>query len=266
MTALARRLECTDGQVYTLVLGLVVALALFLIGIPPVLRSEPIANPSIKTAEPDHAVPPSSASPSASDEVAAPPPIRTAPATGSDQSAGTNVMPPPLSAPLPQTPPAPAPPRSERSTFEELVVVSHGYTSSTSGTPLSGPEVPEDGLPVGARLGRQDKASFVRLAGSGAQLDFQLVDDPGANQFSVVAKVKACAITEAGWTLQEPGAPPAQAPEHDPERCVDATAQPDGTWRFDLRSLRPLDGDLGLALLPVIDGPGATFQVTFGVV
>lgn len=266
MTTVARRLGCTDGQVYTLGLGLVLAVGLLVIGIPPVLRAEKIVVPI------DEVASPVAKSDATSTDV--PDPAVPTPPDGTDRvppAARTSTIPPgppPVVEPRPPAvgPPHPAAPPSTPVAAEGLVILSHGYVSASGGTPLSGPEVPEDGIPVAARLGRLDKASFVRLAGTGNVLDLRLVDDPAANQLTDMAAVVACSITEADWTIAQPGAPTEQAPEHDPEECADGRVQPDGLWRFDLSGLGSFDPTTGLALVPVIDGPAATFQVTFAVV
>jgi hypothetical protein len=51
IAGVARALRCTEGQAYTLILGLVIATLLAIGGIPPVLRAHtPAATPSIAPA------------------------------------------------------------------------------------------------------------------------------------------------------------------------------------------------------------------------
>lgn len=260
MSSLARRIGCTEGQLYTSGLGLLVAVALLAIGIPPVLRAGGIVEPSQAAA--------STEQPAATAPAPAPPPVpdlgTATPMTRPPARPVTAspVARPPAAAPASPTSPSPAAVDPKDDGLENLSVLSSGYTSTTAGTPLSGPEVPEDGMPVGARLGRSDKVSFLRLAGSGTVLHLRLVDDPAAHVLVPLAAVEACAITEEGWSLAEPGASPDVAPAHDRDRCAPGHEGADGTWRFDLASLQPLDGDVGIALLPVIEG-ATTFQVTF---
>lgn len=266
MTGLAQRLGCTEGQVYTSGLGLLLAVLLLVIGLPPVLERGPATAPASVTEELAATEPPSvaSAPPATPDAVVTtppadgtPPPLTTNPvAAGSPRGA-----PAPAGPPTAEPAPTPVAPRSRG----RLAVISSGYTSATGGTPLSGPEVPEDGLPVGVRLGQVDKMSFLRLAGTGTSLRLAVVEDPAANQLEQLAAVEACPITEDGWTIDEPGAPPSQAPAHDATRCVAGERESDGSWTFDLARLAPLEGRAGVALVPVVDG-AATFQVTFSAV
>jgi hypothetical protein len=120
-------------------------------------------------------------------------------------------------------------------------------------------------MPVGVRLGRVDKMSFARLAGSGPVLSLRLVDSTAANQLVALARVRACAVTESGWSLEEPGAPPEDAPAFDARRCVDGVTAADGTWSFHLDEIGTIDDAAGIALVPVSEGAG-TFQVTFSTV
>lgn len=267
MTGLAQRLGCTEGQVYTSGLGLLLAVLLMAIGLPPVLEGHPATAPAAATEELAATEPP----PVASSPPATPSPVLITPPTGGAPSPVAQVPvaaagSPPGARPPAATPTAePAPPPVASRGRARLSVISSGYTSATGGTPLSGPEVPEDGLPVGARLGQVDKMSFLRLAGTGTSLRFGLVEDPGANQLEQVAAVEACPITEEDWSIDEPGAPPSQAPAYDSTRCVAGERESDGSWMFDLAVLAPLEGGSGVALVPVVDG-ASTFQVTFSAV
>lgn len=252
MSALARRFRCTEGQVATAGIGFALAVALLLIGIPPVLRDRPLA-----------------AAPSAPSSPVAPSPPTTAPPTSMRSTSTTR----PTTAVAPTAPPSgPAPGGAPGEAAEggspralPRSVVDSGYTSSTSGTPLSGPEVPDDGMPVGVRLGQIDKVSFARLAGTAPELHLTLVDDPAANQLVALAAVQVCAVTEPGWVLDRPGAAPDDAPAYDSDRCSQGIQDPDGTWTFDLSGLGTIDDRAGIALLPVFEGP-STFQVTFSTV
>lgn len=261
MNALARRIGCTEGQLYTSGIGLLVAVALLVIGLPPVLRTGDVVEPSQVAAASDPPADPPVAVPDVPSEPASPgpatPPVPRRPSAPAPR--------PSAPAPRSSRTPDPAPAAPADGGMNGLSVVSSGYTSSTSGTPLSGPEVPEDGLPVGTRLGRVDKMSFLRLAGSGTVLRLRLVDEPAAHLLVPVAAVEACAITEEGWAIDEPGAPPQAAPRHDTDRCAPGSEDADGTWHFDLARLQPLDGDVGIALVPVTEG-ATTFQVTFSTI
>lgn len=255
MSGIARRLGCTDGQLYTALIGLVLAAVLFAIGIPPVLRNDTLA-----------AAPRAAADASSAGETSAP-----ATTTTTGLSTPTTLRSPSLvPAPSPNPPVTAAPSNrtpagAPRPRALPRSVVDAGYTSSTAGTPLSGPEVPEDGMPVGVRLGRADKVSFARLAGTAPNLNLALVDDQAANQLVALAAVRACAVTEPGWVLDTPGAPPDDAPSYDDRRCTDGTQSSTGVWTFDLAEVGDIDERAGIALVPVFEGP-VTFQVTFSTV
>lgn len=268
MNTLAQRLRCTEGQFYTAVIGLAAAVLLMAIGLPPVLRGNSLL-PIPAAAENQTAAATTSTAPTGqSAPTSTTPPIEPV-VTGSTEPAAPNLVTPATTTTTTASSSAPsivtdkeASPGSNDGT---LSIIDSGYTSSTAGTPLAGPEVPEDGMPVGVRLGRVDKASYARLAGTGRMLRLRLVSDPAANQLVSLAAVRACVITEAGWVLPTPGAPPDEAPDHDPTRCVEATSEQDGVWTVDLAPLGDFDPLAGIALLPLYEAP-STFQVTFSTV
>lgn len=174
--------------------------------------------------------------------------------------------PAPRPAPAPAPTPAFGPPPSTGSddggddAADELRIVAAGYASTTGGTPLP-PEVPEGSLPVGNRVDQVDKASYVRLDGSGSTLLLtELADGRRGSDFEV-APVQACQITDEGWEAAENMAF-ADAPAHDPEVCVAATMLPDGRWSIPLSAFADPTDDRGIALVPAPDAP-IDFQVTF---
>lgn len=135
-----------------------------------------------------------------------------------------------------------------------------GWASATAGTPVGTTGVPEQTLPVGNRIGQTDKASFVRLVGDETDL-FMKEEPEGSRTTSGPIAVQACKITTAGWD----GAPNQtfdQAPEWDPERCVDGVRRPDGVWRFSLGDFPGITDDRGFALVPAPDA-SIDFQVAF---
>ena len=56
MTRLARTLQCTEGQAYTLIIGLLVATLLAIGGVPAAVRAHP-ANPPTPTTAPANPTP-----------------------------------------------------------------------------------------------------------------------------------------------------------------------------------------------------------------
>jgi hypothetical protein len=144
---------------------------------------------------------------------------------------------------------------------DELRIVESGWATAAAGTPLGEAGVPEGALPVGKRASRDDKYSFLRLAGDGAVLQLTLAEGTGANRFATQADVIACAITDSGWMAEE-GVSFDDAPPFDCDVSVPGVAAEDGTWTFDLSSLPDGAGEIGLALVPGPDA-GVDFQVAF---
>lgn len=140
---------------------------------------------------------------------------------------------------------------------EPLAIVATAWASASAGTPLAGYGVPPDSLPVGTRLNRTDKASFVRLTGDERLLT--LTTWPAGARAEASGKVSACAITTPDWAEGDAQSFSAAA-KWDAEACVAGTRSDDGSsWSFDLDGI---DLTHGVALVP---GPGAPidFQVAF---
>jgi hypothetical protein len=122
--------------------------------------------------------------------------------------------------------------------------------------------VPSGDLPVGTRLGADDKHSFVRLSGGGRTLTLH-VDAAGARSaINGDVKIQACQVTAGGWA-ENPGAAFDAEPTWDATACVPGVASTDGTtWTFAIGLFAsPTDGR-GLALVPG-SGAATDFQVTF---
>lgn len=143
---------------------------------------------------------------------------------------------------------------------EPLQIVASAYASSTAGTPLPD-DVPDGSLPVGTRVGQVDKASYIRLSGSGSSLVLSEIADGRRGGEFEAPPVRACQITEAGWEPSE-DMTFADAPEHDPENCIDLLQQPDGTWQLSLAMFEDPTDDRGFALVPV-EEPPLDFQIAF---
>ncbi len=195
------------------------------------------------------------------------PPVRTPStvATGGTSS----FVPPPRAAPAPSPSPSPsAPPPFDPGSFgadpddepEALRIVVTAYAATTGGTPVP-TDVPDATLPVGTRIGQTDKASYLRLEGDETTLVLTEVADGRRGSDFEVAPVQACQILDAGWEGGE-NLSFSDAPEHDPEDCVDATVAVDGTWSIPLLGFSDPTDDRGLALVPSADAP-IDFQVTF---
>lgn len=142
---------------------------------------------------------------------------------------------------------------------EPLRVTGWGWASQGSGTPLASADVPDGTLPVGKRADQIDKASFVRLEGSGFELE--LAEDPDGSRGVEDPVVQACEITEPGWA-EEQEMSFEEAPEWDPDACASGTPNDDGTWTFALAAFAPASEGPGFALVPGPEAP-VDFQVTF---
>ena len=141
----------------------------------------------------------------------------------------------------------------------ELSVAYAVWASRTGGTPLAGSDIPAGSLPVGQRGGVLDKATFVRLQGSGSA--FTLSENPDGRRTAVgEATVEVCQITERGWDGTD-GMPLSDAPRWDPDACVAAAMSESGTWTFDLTAFEQPSDDRGFALVPAVET--VDFQVTF---
>lgn len=143
-----------------------------------------------------------------------------------------------------------------------LTVREGGWSTQEAGTPLSADGVPAGTLPVGTRVGRDDKRSFVRLSGDDTVL--RLTEDPtGSRSTAGVAAVQACQITSAVWAAKnEMAMGSADEPTWDPNRCVAGTRASDGTWTFDLSGFPTRSDGRGFALIPAPGGP-IDAQVSF---
>jgi hypothetical protein len=132
------------------------------------------------------------------------------------------------------------------------------------------PDVPDDGLPVGATFGEPVRATGIGMmvdAAPGAAVEeatLTLVED---SSFGGDAEIVACPILE--FWVDGPNQPYDSMPAVDCDRAVIGERSDDGTWVFDLTPIAADWLDLasgidpnGVALLP---GPEstATFQVVF---
>jgi hypothetical protein len=141
-----------------------------------------------------------------------------------------------------------------------LRVVAKAWASQAGGTPVATVGVPAGTLPVGTRLGQADKASYVRLSGTGTVL--ALTEDPqGARTSQGAPAVQACQITDAAWQEAE-AMSFSDAPPHDAATCAAGTRSADGQWSFDLSRFPFRTDTRGFALVPAADAP-LDFQVAF---
>lgn len=279
MTPAARMaglLRITEGQVYTVVTSLALAVVLLGLGLPSLrdvaaqaaaepVRTTPLALPgSPAVADVIVAAAPSPA-PEVAPEISEPtefagspvaPPFTTPPRIVSDSTPTVSpraVDPPPTS---PESSPAPA--ESATTTTDPppatLRIAEARYATASGPLVPSGP--PGAFLPVGLRLGSPDKQVYLRLRGSGTTLELKLSTEAG-HQFGEVNAVKACRIVPATWTIAD-GASLSSAPQVDPIDCTLGRPGPT-SWTFELGGV---DIRNGIALVP--SGPSTgTFQITY---
>lgn len=256
---------CTEGQVWSLVLGFLAAVALIGGGLPDVVwRPDPpsaaaafsppgpeVAAPAGPTAG---IAPPIVPSAETIERVSLPPPsVPTASAgrtaTGGPLGEAAAESDPPVDAPVPDRPPA-----------TPLRVVDGGYASSMAGTPFASSGVPPGGLAIAVRAGQVDKVSFVVLDGNADVLELAVDPTPGANVLEPFAGLLLCPVLEAGWHVGDGDTSLADAPAYDCEAAMrGARADSGDSWTFDLGTV---DGSLvaGFAIVPETT-TSRTFQV-----
>lgn len=252
MKALAGRLHCTEGQAYTLVIAATLALVLTFTGLPPALRR---------------------GAPAATAAAATPIPGYTDNSSVTAPSTSTTTTLPPVSLPRIQggaVPPAPGlesghQPTTTTSTapaaFDDLRVLYAAFVRALGGAGIGDLDVPEDGLPVGARAGQEDARTYLRLAGQGTTLRLAVHPDSSATVLVDEAGIAACRVSDADWQVEN-GSSIDDAPTIDATTCVPGVPSDDGTWSFSMSSFGDVADARGVALVAILD-PGATFRVTF---
>ena len=256
MNRLAHRLGCTEGQLWTLGLGVALAAIILVGGVPGVLR---VARNVARTTTAQPAVTPramASATAAPAADVPAPRPV----AAPVDIPIGAALRFPQV-APLPAASGASlSPPPGGLADRTDLSPTSWGWASNS---PVAGvvadPTVPDGGFPVAARGGSADKVTFLRLVGDGTQLTLRLADGGALTQQSPErASIVACPIVTRIWRPIDGGAM-ADAPKFDCARSSPLARQSDGTWLIDVSTL---DVSAGVALVPT-PSPIDSFQVVF---
>jgi hypothetical protein len=259
----------TEGQLWTLLVGLVTAATLAVgstLGSPLQVVSAPAAG-GLPLAP--AAVPP------APEEVVSPPPapvLPDAPLAGVVPAAPPFVPPPFVDPAVPRGRTrscaaaarggrARAPPGSP--TGDAPVPAKTAWFSAdaaTDGVALA-PEVPEGALPVARRAGADYRVSALTLAGAATGvLLLREAEGTAAQQLSDTGRVDLCPLLED--FEQGPAQALAAAPTADCRTPVKGTRDASGVWSFDLAALpKPLT-DKGFLLVPAVDAPPA-FQVAY---
>jgi len=136
-------------------------------------------------------------------------------------------------------------------------IVTTSYASRTAGTPLAADGVPAKSLPVGTRLGQEDKVSFIRLSKPVDTLVLKTV--AAGDRRPETAAIQVCVVKSSGWAAGEAVAFTA-APERDCTVSVLGARAANGSWSFDLRPFAGR-GD-GFSFSPAPGSP-VDFQVAF---
>ena len=250
---LARRLGCTDGQVWTLGIAVVLAGALIPATFPAGLRPQ---GDTVLLPAPALAVvagsPVVAAAPPAAVPISLPPPA-------------LGVLPP---IPLPgvvavPVEPSPSPASSEspspQPTVQPLQVVSGGWYDSDTEATFRQQVTPSGELPVSADAGARAATSLLRLSGNASTL--VLVLDGTAGRSSGTAVLELCRNTTSTWTAYD-AMPASSAPPVD-KACTPGTAAA-GRWSFEVGQLGAPDDPTGFTLRAVVTGARTeTFAATF---
>jgi hypothetical protein len=221
------RLDLTSGQVWTLSLGLLLGVLLLATSVPPVWERRGLVAPAAAQVPPPVAVAPPAGGlvtgllPPPAPPVDAPllepaplpdAPLPDAPLALPEQPSDLSTEPAPAPAPAPAAPAPPGVPAAA-----PLRVVEAGYTSSGAE-----PGLPEDGLPVSARLGERLSTVHVRLTGEASTLTVPLSAAPGA---SLRPRTRAYGPAASRPRTGRPSVPGPACP-FDQDDCVDGVVGP----------------------------------------
>lgn len=254
VASLARRLRCTEGQVWSIALALLFAWVVSANGLPEVAwhRADAPAQQASMAAAPAAVTPPAGAHGSAgllSVEPADVPPPPTGAPVGSDTFPGG-----------PQGEFTPSPPEEAQHEVQDLHVASGGFASASAGSPLATVGVPDGSVAVARRAGRDQSITYLRLDGAGRSFTLE-VDAGGANVLDALASIDVCRITDPDWQVGRGDTTLDDAPGIDCTHAVAGTRSPGGDrWTFDLGGL---DHSGGIALVPTPDAAAPEFQVVF---
>ena len=149
----------------------------------------------------------------------------------------------------------------EDDVFVPLFVMEYGWATATAGTPIASSDVPEGSMPVGKRIGQNDKISFLRLIGTATLLELHEASEGQRTPPVGEIGVQLCQSTEAEWSGGDAQTFDA-APSWDGDQCVDGVRSGDGTWTFDLSGFESAEDRRGFVLVPAADA-AVDFQVSF---
>jgi hypothetical protein len=248
----AARLGCSEGQAYTMVIGLLLTTSVWVNALPNVVWRREAGAPSAAA-------------------VAVPSPSATTPVVVPTDQAPLSL--PPL--PLPQLTPVPGeslpgtqpddssfplPEFTSPLTSASTVVVAGGWASSYAGTPLATLGVPDGDVLVSARATQPENIAYLKLQGESTPLVLA-VDSAGPNVLGNLAALRLCVVTAPTWKVGRGDVPLDKAPATDCKRGIDGVPNSDGTsWSFDLAAV-DLTGATGVALKPITSPSSPEFQV-----
>lgn len=264
---LARRLGCTEGQLYSLAIGALLLTTVSVNALPKVQwDSGPLASGAGFLSDGQS---PATAAPLTEAPVVVPGPGPLAPFEVPGLGFGDGL---PLPNPLAEQPepfdPAPTPaeftpaefPTAEPSVAAgPLQVDDGGFASATAGTPLATLGVPEGSVAVALQAGQLDKVTYLQLSGMGT---LSLAVDPnGGNRLEALAAIQLCPAAP-GAIVGRGDVTPQEAPQYDCAKTVKGVRDPAGTgYTFDLKGLTAQQAS-SVAILPV-SGTLSDFQIVF---
>ena len=266
VASLAGRLGCSEGQLYSMVIGVLLLWVISANGLPGVVwdpaegtapsprRSTPVSS--------EVAAPAAPAAPSAGLISGAP-----APAFSPVTTPLTDVAPSP--SPLPSPSPVSDTGADTPSDLGEdagkpgpLRVVDGGYASAAAGSPLATVGVPDGSVAVARRAGQPFHITFLRLEGQGPTLEL-FVDGRGTNTFDALAGLSLCVVPADGWQVDGGSTSLEEAPDYDCSEAVDGRRSDTGDrWSFDTSAL-VTSAIGGIAIVPSTAPGTPEFQIVF---
>lgn len=253
--ALARRLGCSEGHVWTLGLTLLLTIALVPATFPAGLRPRGDTTAAVALQSPNLVAPAPGAPLGAAPSPALLPPIPL-PQPGAPPTPD----PAPMAVPEPDVSASPGAPPAPTAAAQPLRAVQTGWYDGDTEATLRKEVTPVGELPVSADRGARAATSVFRLTGNAPTL--LLAVDTGPGRTVGKAAVELCRNTTSTWTGYD-AMPTSAAPPYDPD-CRPGTDQGDAHWSFALAGLGRADADTGFTLRATVSGsPTETFSVTF---
>lgn len=263
--ALAAKVGCSEGQLYSMIIGVLLLWVMSANGLPSVVW-EPLGAASApgrsSGAGSNQVASPAAATPSAG-LISEPPTPSFSPVT--TPSSSFEVWPEPTPSPPLVSNPVPefvgsGETDDQAGASGPLRIVDAGYASAVAGTPLATIGVPEGSVAVARRAGQPYHVGYLRLEGKGELLELD-VDAEGTTTLDALAQLSLCVVKEEDWQVGHGDVTLEEAPAYDCSAAVTGVrSEPGERWTFDVSGL-PLQSAAGVALVP--SGGGPEFQVVF---